>query len=110
MVAWPNTIPVSKDDYVEEPPNNTLRSEMGVGPAKVRRRTILNTRNVSFTLCLNSTDLSTFDSFYLSNDATAFDFVNPRTNVTQRARFRSAPSYSLDESRWRVNVELEILP
>lgn len=110
MVAWPSDIPVSKDNYIEEPPNNVIRSDMGVGPAKIRRRTILNVRNVSFTLCLTSSQMTTFDSFYLSNDAIAFDFTNPRTNTTVRARFRSAPSYSLDESHWRVGVELEILP
>lgn len=110
MVAWPSDIPVSKDNYTEEPPNNVIRSDMGVGPAKIRRRTILNVRNVGFTLCLTSSQFTTFDAFYLANDATAFDFTNPRTNLSVRARFRSAPSYSFDETMWRVNVELEILP
>lgn len=110
MVAWPSDIPVSKDNYTEEPPNNVIRSDMGIGPAKVRRRTILNVRNVSFTLTLNASQLTTFDAFYLANDTSAFDFTNPRTNITVRTRFRAAPSYSFDETMWRVGVELEILP
>jgi hypothetical protein len=87
-----------------------MRSDMGVGPQKLRRRSSSAVRPVSLRLMLTDAQLQVFDDFYDENDAVAFDFTDPRTGDTKRARFTSPPSYNLNQTMWDVSVKLEYLP
>ena len=110
MATWPTAIVITRDNYKETPPNNVIRTNMDVGPAKLRRRTTANIRPVELSLVLTDDLLDTFDAFYLANDALRFDFPNPRTEETVSARFANTPDYTLNETVWNVKVSLEILP
>lgn len=110
MTSWPSEIPVTREGYKERPPRRVIRSDMDIGPDKIRRRSSSEIRPVSLTLFLTQEQLEIFDEFYLENDSFSFNFVNPRTSQTVSARFIEEPDYSLDETMFRVSVSLEILP
>lgn len=110
MATWPATVPITRENFSESPPRRTIRSDMDVGPAKVRRRSTAAVRPVKLSLFLNDSQLDDLEEFYLDNDALSFDFVHPRTSNPVKARFTSEPEYSLVETMYRVSVDLEILP
>lgn len=110
MAVWPASLTITKENYSEKPANRVIRSEMDVGPAKIRRRSSAGVREVSFKMLLNDTQLDALEAFYDENDALAFDFTNPRTEETVRARFTEPPTFSLSETLWEVRVVLEVLP
>lgn len=110
MAMWPSEISIGRDKFKESPPNRVIRSDMDVGPAKIRRRTTAAVRNVEFPVYLTDEQLEIFDNFYLENDTIAFDFIHPRTKKKVRARFVEPPTYDLNETIWEFTVKLEILP
>lgn len=111
MATWPSSIEITRENYNEKPPVRAIRTAMDVGPAKVRQRSTAAVRNITLSLFLTEAQLETFDAFWLTNEALAFDFTEPRTSSTVRARFTGQePEYTLDETMWRVVVPLEILP
>lgn len=116
MVAFPTELyKIKEGSYKESPPNNTIRTNMDVGPVKSRRRTTSNVRPISFTLVLNSDQLDTLDSFYDSDTFSGsddFDFNLPRGGAAVRARFTQPPEYtdSIKNQLYEVSVSLEILP
>lgn len=111
MTNFPfGTDKILRDNFVESPPERTIRSNMDVGPAKVRRRTIAAVTPVSFSMYLTTDEWTTLYNFYLANDALVFNFVHPRTNQTVRARFAEVPTGSFNETLWNVDVKLEIMP
>ena len=61
MSTWPATIPLLKEGYKESPPDRVLRSNMGVGPAKLRRRSSSAVRNVSIKLFLTDEQIGQMD-------------------------------------------------
>lgn len=110
MSTWPDKFVVLKDGFQDILGDRTLTSNMDVGPAKKRRRTILTVSNVSFMIYLDNETYQEFKKFYYDNDAFVFDFKRPDTNKIVQARFASVPDASMNETLWSVNVELEILP
>lgn len=110
MTAWPASIPITRDNYTETTPDRVIRSDMGVGPQKVRRRSSAAVRQVSLRLFLTDAQVATLDTFFDANDALVFDFVDPRTNGTKRTRFTAPPTYALNETMWDVSIKLEYLP
>ena len=110
MAQWPAELVITREGYMETPPNRIIRSDMDVGPAKIRRRSSSAVRPVTLKLFLTDDQLDVLDQFYEDNDALAFDFVIPRNGETVRARFTDAPPYEVNELNWNVVVQLEILP
>lgn len=115
MVAWPTGrqfCPLN-GSFQETPPENTIRSSMDKGPAKTRRRTTANVRNISFRLYLSPDNVTVLDDFFVNDTfsgAIEFDFVHPRTGLSVQARFVQNPSYSSRSIGYDVAVNLEILP
>lgn len=110
MADFPSTLTIKRENYKETPPKNAVRSQMGIGPDKVRKRSSAAVRLVSFEMFLTDDELETFDVFYETYEAVSFNFTSPRTGDIFSARFVSEPSYSLNETMWNVSVELELLP
>lgn len=110
MAVWPSELVITRDGFSETPPNRVIRSDMDVGPDKVRRRSTAAVRELKLKLFLTDSLMDIFDDFYLDNDSTVFEFTHPRTSATVNARFNETPTYSLRETYWDVNVSLEILP
>jgi hypothetical protein len=110
MATWPSTLKITRNNYSETRPNRSIRSSMDIGPAKLRRRSSMAIRPVTMTLFLTPEQCDILDTFYDENESLGFDFINPRTGVTERARFTREPQYSARETMWDVSIELELLP
>ena len=110
MAQWPSKFRILRESFTEGLPNRVIKSNMDVGPAKKRRRTILASYIINFTTHIEMADVDEFRQFYLDNDFGIFDFVHPRTNTVVKARFNNVPNPILNETFYNANVELEIMP
>lgn len=115
MAVWPLTLPPPAiNSLSESPPDNTIRSSMDRGPAKLRRRTTANVRPISFTLKLTPAQVDILDQFYTTDTfsgAEEFDYIHPRTGLGVKARFTQPPQYMESElTIYEANVSLELLP
>lgn len=113
MAVWPSQFCPIIDSFQESPPENIIRSDMDVGPAKVRRRTTANIRPISFNMFLTKAETALLDSFFLNDvmsGAIPFDFIHPRTDQLVSARFVEPPQYSNRSIGYNVSISLEILP
>ena len=113
---WPATVPTDflLGGFSESPADNLIRSGMGAGPDKVRRRSTAGVRPIVGDILMTVTQLATFDTFYvttLASGALTFNLAHPRTSVSQEMRFTTPPTYKPNGGvYWRVSVSMEILP
>lgn len=103
----------------EEAPKVVLRSEVDVGPAKIRRRLTGGTRNFSVEVDLRRSELAVFDSFFnttTKGGSLSFSWKNPRTGDAADFRFLDVPKYTPRAPRgdgsewWVVSFDMEMLP
>ena len=112
--------PVSLDcplyqGFSQREQSNVIRSPMGYGPAKVRRRTTASIEVVTLTLHLTSTDVLTLEGFYKNTTEAGslrFNYENHLTETEPvEARFTAPPNYRpLAPDMWRAEINMEILP
>lgn len=110
METWPTGLRILEDNFKILPISRVLRSNMGVGPAKSRRRTVLEITNVSFNMILTDSEYTTLETFRKENDSVPFFFTDPPTGDEKVARFLKPPSYARSEKQWSATVSLEYLP
>lgn len=109
MATWPSALQVNRQGFKETPPDRLIRTQMETGADKLRRRFTNAPRPLNFKLFLTDAQVATLDAFYLANDAIRFNFTDPRTDTSVKARFLSPPEYSYRETMWEVSVSLEII-
>ena len=114
MPTWPPALPdyVLKDGFSEKLPDNTIRSKMGVGPPKMRRRGTGAPRPITVQQYMTATQVATFDTFYettLYSGSLRFDWINPRTEVSKELRFTEPPIYTSTGAGYTVSMKLEIM-
>lgn len=115
MATWPTGLPQRPlaDGFAESPQSNVVRSDMDVGPAKMRRRYTAEVRVYSMGLLLTTAQVVTLETFYYTTLGCVdpFDWIDHRTNAAASYRFRSPPSYSVaGPGYWRTTLDLEVLP
>ena len=116
MATWPATLPsyVLVEGYSEMPPVNSIRTQMDVGPPKVRRRSTAAPRPITCKQHMTKTQVAILDTFYvttLSSGVDPFDWTHPRTGASVSFTFTEPPTYeSLGGTAWGVTLKLEILP
>ena len=110
MSVWPSKFKVLRDDFNEGLPDRVIKSQMDIGPAKKRRRTVLASYTINFTCVVKFEDIDDFREFYLDNDIAIIDFTHPRNGNLLKTRFNSVPSLRVEETAYKVSVELEVLP
>lgn len=119
--AWPPSLTRTPrvSDLEESAPKVVIRSEVDVGPAKIRRRLTGGTRSFSVELDLTRNELATFDTFFTTTTkggSLSFSWKNPRTGTTADFRFLNEPSYRPRAPRgdgsewWVVSFQMEMLP
>ena len=114
--TWPITLPqdLSIAGYGESPGDNQLRSNMDVGPAKVRRRSTAAPRKVKGGVILTREQLATFREFYddiLLSGVLRFTWLDPTDpESTVEMRFAEKPAWTAQEGFFNVSLSLEILP
>lgn len=113
MAVWPSQFCPLVGSFQETPPDSSIRSDMDVGPAKVRRRTTANVRPISFRMFLKKDGVAILDNFYVVETvggSEPFDYIHPRTQQPVKARFQEQPQYQSQSIGYNVSVSLEILP
>ena len=114
-IDWPSALYgfILKEGYQENPPENVLRTEMSVGPAKLRRRSTSAVRNFTVQLFLTTALVTTFETFYVTTSKSgslAFSFRAPRTKTIADHRFASIPVYISRNQGYIVSFQLEQMP
>lgn len=117
MPTWPATLPeyVLADGYTEAAPNNAIRSEMEIGPAKVRRRTTATPTPVTCQIRITPAQRADLLMFFETDTASgslAWDWVHPVTRAAAVFRFTAPPSMTATArgTAFIAALELEILP
>jgi len=115
---WPSTIPQKPNtDYSETSGVLIMRTPMDAGPAKMRRRG-KRTENMQVSFDMSTSQVDTLDTFIKNTlrGTARFGFPHPRLNETVEARIVPQSdgafytiTYILPE-RWRVSMQMEILP
>ena len=114
--VWPSTIPQAfvLNSYVEKGANNLIKSDNSAGPAKMRRKTTANIRQVSGDMMMDATQLATFRTFLTSSIGYgALPFTFPAQSEAGTWLVRIDPQYDLvaaSPSLWRVSLKIEVLP
>ena len=103
----------------EAPQQGFIRTPMGTGPAKQRRRFSAVSRNFKGRMHLTAAQRATFDTFYgstISEGSEEFTFTDPIDFSSATYRFVSAPQFSLLKGAsggvtdYFMTVDLELLP
>ena len=115
MAIWPSGLPQRPlaEGFTESAVPSVVRTDMDVGPAKMRRRYTAEVRVYSMGLLLTTAQVATLETFYVTTLGCVepFDWIDHRTNAAASYRFRSPPSYSeAGPGYWRATLDLEVLP
>lgn len=117
MAAWPASLPQRPNGaqgWSEDAPELAIRTQMDVGPDKVRRRTTAGVRTFAMPFALSAAQTETLDSFFLTTTAggaLAFDWLHPRTRVAAQFRFTERPTYQYaGGDYYEAEIRVEITP
>jgi hypothetical protein len=115
--SWPSSLPQSPlaGDFVLENPELTVRSQVDVGPAKVRRRATAGVQVMTCTFRLDSTQRLTFLTFWrdtIKGGSLSYTWVSPVTNQIILCRIVDPPSFVTTDrgNHWNTTLKIEILP
>lgn len=115
LIDWPAGVPETPlragNRYGYQ--DNRIRSPMGYGPAKMRRRTTAEVKTLSFVFHWTPAEWAIFTNWYevTLNKVDPFNFVNPYDGLTIDARFIAEPVVTDHSCRgYRAQVLLEELP
>ena len=115
--GWPVSLPVPLVQGITYTPGqNTIRTPMDAGPAKVRRRFTAVPETLAFNLVLTGAQVQVLQDFVeiTLSDVLPFDWIDFRkpTGTAVTYRFTKRPSYSPRSAagnRWVAAIELEQL-
>lgn len=106
--------PLLQGSQESDPAGVIIRTEMEVGPPKIRQRSTAGYENHVYTFLITATNKVAFKTFFAStcsHGAEAFEWDHPETATTEDWRFVSPPVYvPLGNSLYHLSVELEMLP
>ena len=119
-ITWPSELPTTPllQGYSEAIPNNTLRSSVDSGPAKVRRKGGLMPFPITASMNLTSEQVDALEEFIsdtLMEGTLRFEWAHPRTKATIESRFmpngeKLVEITPVGAGRWFVSFSLEVLP
>jgi len=114
-ISWPATLPskVLRAGFKETFPDTSIRTTMDAGPAKVRRRFVAQASQYSVSLFLTNAQVDYLRTFYVTTTESGtlpFNMSNPRTEITESFRFKTAPVITADGANFNAAFELEKLP
>ena len=114
--VWPSNLPSCfiLGTQSESFGDGRLRSEVDMGPSKVRRRSTAMPGSLSGVLRMTGDHLSTLRAFVqnaLIGGTLPFNFPSPNDGSTLLVRFASLPSWSRTTGRiFEVSIDLEVMP
>lgn len=116
MTVWPMTLPQEPlaEGYRETPGDQTVRTQMETGRAKVRRRSSAAPVQIDMVFMMTKGQVGILESFFdqtLKGGALDFSFKHPRKGQEVQCRFLRPPVLVAQNGLYfRVGVELEVLP
>jgi hypothetical protein len=116
MSAWPATLPqqFEQEGYEETFPQVTIRTEMDVGPAKVRKRYTAAIKPFVGFMFMTPEQVDTLETFFETTTAygsLAFDWEHPRTGDPVSCRFVGEPQLeAVEGGDFKVTIQIEVLP
>ena len=124
MTTWPSSLPQYLDVRGASVgmPENRLRSDVDIGPAKLRPIVSLNVRPMSGTMRMNTRQwrrLSAFVRTTLQGGTLPFDFPDPlspkptsgaRAMIKVRFADELPAARATSQGRWQVTLKLEVMP
>lgn len=112
--TWPLDDDVLVEGYEETFPELVLRTAMDAPIAKTRRRFTAAAVPIGISLGLSRAEVAVLEAFYLDDlggGALPFAWRHPRTGAAASLRFTAPPKpMPIDGERWRVALQLEVLP
>jgi hypothetical protein len=114
--AWPGSLQqlLNEANFGLKVGETAIRSEMDVGPAKVRRRFTHPINTFSASINLTTAEYTTFYNFFnttLAGGTLPFEFDHPITQVTTEFRFVEPPTISsLGGGHFVAGFTIEELP
>ncbi len=116
MSTWPLSLPQNPvySSYEETPPDTLIRTEMDVGPPKVRQRYTAGIRKFSCDYRMTEAQIATLDTFFvttISGGSVSFDMPHPRTGDNITVRIIGVPAYrAVTKGIYDVSCKFEELP
>jgi len=97
-ITWPATLPDKPQQrgWEDKPGDNSLTTQMEVGPVKKRQRNTLFLDEFKVTYILTAAQMATLKTFFettTSSGVTEFEWDHPITAATLTVIFTSAPVY-----------------
>ncbi len=114
--SWPGTLQelLSEANFGISIGDTAIRSDMDVGPNKVRRRFTRGVDTYTASIYLTSAQYVIFDAFFkttLNGGVLSFDFNHPITGDLKEFRFVGTPKYSsLGGGQFTVTFDWEEMP
>lgn len=114
--VWPVELQkyINTDSFNYAYGSTVLRSEMDLGPAKVRRRATKSVDMIDGAIDLPMVDFTIFDYFFrtqVNGGARVFDFAHPITRATIQVRFKTEPQIKAKGgTTFVVSMSLEVMP
>lgn len=114
-ITWPLTLPQSFliDGFVDQGPDNILRSQMETGPHKTRRRYTAAITAIAGDMIMTVAEYAIFKDFFRSSiqdGALAFNMPDDVDGGTMEVKFRNKFKAIFLGTRWRVTLELDKQP
>lgn len=116
MDVWPNTLQQCLDarGFQITDRDDTLTSEMDIGPAKKRPRTTDSIEDLTGVIFIDATQYSILQAFYrqtLGKGSLPFLMPHPITREQVTVRFTAPPKYDpLGGVKFQATLSMEILP
>lgn len=116
MPAWPSSLQqlVDSQSFTLKLGDTTIRTDMDIGPAKVRRRFTKSVDTMNVTIQVDSDQFEDLYDFYyttLNGGVDSFTFDHPITGVEVDIRFVAPPNFRpLGGLIFLAQMEWEILP
>lgn len=116
MAVWPTGLPqkLNQSGFSNTLPDNVIRSDMDVGPNKVRRRDVSAPEPIRGSITVTESEYSLFVTFFnttLASGSIPFDWVHPITGDSAEFLFVNTPSISARSGdHYTITLDMEIQP
>jgi len=116
IIYWPPLLQqlLNEQEFGIQKGDTTIRSDMDVGPQKVRRRFTKSVDDFSCSVFLTTVQWTLFETFFntiLGGGTLPFVFNHPISQIPTRFRFKGQPAYrSIGGGNYTVSMVWERLP
>jgi hypothetical protein len=116
MIYWPSSFQtyLNTDNFSYSKGSTVIRTEMDIGPKKVRRRFTKSIDAISCTFTIPNTLFTDFMTFFdttLNGGTYQFRYNHPFTGIESSFRFIGEPKLSpMGNTYSRVTMDWEVMP